>query len=427
MNLIGKTQSAVTQVAEAGQILGGAYIQRVKNVYYGYAKDDLFSQLHLSAGIRDPYQIYRRMRDQAPLAPNRHGELVATSYDVCQQILRSKDFGMSDMSTPPRPGEDKLEMSLLGLNPPDHTRLRRLAAPAFGPRRMDEYRSLVETTVDRLITEALSTGGGFDLVKSFASPMPIAVITKMLGLEEDTDRLQWVGSIVASALDGVQSISHGVQLYVAYQQMQATFAALLQRAETHPGNDLTSVLVAQKGEKISTEEIVALVGLLLLAGFETTVNAIGNGVTALLSRRDQWEMLVEDPSLAPQVVEEVLRFDPPVQQAFRVRLTGSQLVEIGGVQVEPGRRVLVMLGAANRDPEVFDDPDTFDLHRSNAGDHLAFASGIHYCLGATLARLELTVAFAALATRMPRLRMAGDPVMRPATALHGPRRLPVRC
>lgn len=381
INVSDVAQSVVRQAAEAGQMLGGAYIERVKNLYHGRAKDDLFSQLQLPAGHHDPYPIYRRMQEQGPVLTNRHGELVVTTYELCQQVLRNKSFGMIDMAAPPRPGEDKLELSLLALNPPDHTRLRRLAAPAFSPRRMEEYGILVATVASRLLDKAIAKGNTFDLMASFASPMPIAVITKMLGLKNDSERLRWVGSIVASALDGVQSLSHAAQLFVADKEMRATFAELIQRAETEPGDDLTSQLVAQRGESLSTDEIIALVGLLLLAGFETTVNAIGNGVTALLRNRTQWEKLVDDPSLASLVVEEVLRFEPPVQHTARVRLSGPDSVELGGGLVEPGRRVLVMLAAANRDPEVFADPDTFDFTRENASEHLAFASGIHYCLG----------------------------------------------
>jgi cytochrome P450 len=165
--------------------------------------------------------------------------------------------------------------------------------------------------------------------------------------------------------------------------------------------------------------------LLLLAGFETTVNAIGNGVLALLRNPEQWKLLVADPSQAAAVVDEVLRYDPPVQQTARVLLSASEPVDLAGTRVPPGQWVLLMLAAANRDPAVFSEPHRFDLTRTNAADHLAFSGGIHYCLGAGLARMELTAAFRALAIRFPTLRIAGPVLMRPGTTLRGPRKLPV--
>lgn len=228
-----------------------------------------------------------------------------------------------------------LDLSLLALNPPDHTRLRRLAAPAFTPRRMAGYETLVEAAVDRLL-DRVAGRDRFDLVSAFASPLPIAVITHMLGMADEPERLRRVGATAASALDGVHSISHAVQLFLADRQMRASFAALLVRAAEQPGDDLTSALVAQQGETITTAELSSLVGLLLLAGFETTVNAIGNGVRALFADRDQWDQLVADPSRAPAVAEEVLRYDPPVQQTARVLLSRTEQVELAGFRCPAG-------------------------------------------------------------------------------------------
>jgi hypothetical protein len=317
-----------------------------------------------------------------------------------------------------------LDLSLLALNPPDHTRLRRLAAPAFTPRRMVGYEALVEASIDQLL-DRVAGRDRFDLVSAFASPLPIAVITKMLGLAGEPNRLRRLGATMASGLDGVHSLRHALQLFRADRELQATFAALLARAAEQPGDDLASALLAQQSEEISTAELSSLVGLLLLAGFETTVNAIGNGVRALFANPEQWDLLVSDPSRAPSVVEEVLRYDPPVHQTARVLLSSSGSVELAGVPVPPGQWVLLILGAANRDPSVFADPARFDITRLNAADHLAFSGGIHYCLGAALARMELTAAFRALATRFPNLRPAGPIIMRPGTTLRGPRQLPV--
>jgi hypothetical protein len=265
----------------------------------------------------------------------------------------------------------------------------------------------------------------FDLVSAFASPLPIAVITRMLGLADDPDRLRRVGATTASALDGVHSIRHAIQLFLADRKLQASLAALMARAAEEPGDDLASALLAQQDDTVTTAELSSLVGLLLLAGFETTVNAIGNGVQALFADRQQWELLVEDPSRAEAVVEEVLRFAPPVQQTARVRLSSSEPTELAGVPVPRGQWILLMLAAANRDPAVFEEPNRFDVSRGNAADHLAFSGGIHYCLGAALARMELAVAFRTLAVRFPTLRQVGPAVMRPGTTLRGPRRLMV--
>jgi cytochrome P450 len=289
---------------------------------------------------------------------------------------------------------------------------------------MSNYETVVDAAIDRLLDQ-VSGQDSFELVSAFASPLPIAVITQMLGLADEPERLRRVGATLASALDGVQSISHAVRLFVADRELRASFDELLARAAREPGDDLASVLVAQQGGQISSAELTSLIGLLLLAGFETTVNAIGNGVRALLNHREQWELLVADPSRAEAVAEEVLRYDPPVQQTARVLFSTADPVELAGTTVQPGQWLLLLLAAANRDPDVFADPDRFDITRANATDHLAFSGGIHYCLGAALARMELAAAFRALATRFPRLRANGRVVMRPGTTLRGPRRLPV--
>jgi cytochrome P450 len=417
------TQQLTSRAIGVGRFAVGIYQNRAQNLYHGLVKGDPLSQLQLAMGRADPHAVYERMRALGPLLPTRMGNLSTTSYEVCQHILRSRAFGVIDPGAP-RPGEDMLDLSLLALNPPDHTRLRRLAAPAFTPRRMVGYETLVEASIDQLL-DRVAGRDRFDLVTAFASPLPIAVITKMLGLAGEPNRLRRLGATMASALDGVHSLRHAVQLFLADRELQASFAALLARAAEQPGDDLASALLAQQSDEISTVELSSLVGLLLLAGFETTVNAIGNGVRALFANREQWELLVSDPSQAGAVVEEVLRYDPPVQQTARVLLSSSEPVELVGGPVPPGQWVLLILAAANRDPAVFAEPARFDIARRNAGEHLAFSGGIHYCLGAALARMELTSAFRALATRFPDLRPAGPIIMRPGTTLRGPRQFPV--
>lgn len=421
--MVTKLEQLTKQAVGAGRFAVGIYANRAQVAYLGLVKNDLMCQLQLPVGRADPHAVYERMRAAGPVLPTRMGNLSTTSYRVCQQVLRSRGFGVTDPAAP-RPGEDVLDLSLLALNPPDHGRLRRLAAPAFTPRRMTGYETVVEAAIDRLL-DRVTGRPGFELVTAFASPLPIAVITQMLGLADEPERFRRVGATLASALDGVQSISHAVRLFVADREMRTTFEELIARATREPGDDLTSVLVAQQGDTISATELMSLVGLLLLAGFETTVNAIGLGVRALLANREQWELLVEDPSRAPAVVEEVLRYDPPVQQTARVLFSTGEPVDLAGTTMAPGQWLVLMLAAANRDPDVFTAPHRFDIARPNAVDHLAFSGGIHYCLGAALARMELVAAFRALATRFPGLRNDGPVVMRPGTTLRGPRRLPV--
>ncbi len=423
MGMANSAQQVAGRALGAGRFAVGIYTNRAQNIYHGIVKGDPLSQLQLAMGRADPPALYERMRARGPVLPTRMGHLSTTSYAVCQLVLRSRVFGVTD-PVAPRPGEDMLDLSLLALNPPEHARLRRLAAPAFSPRRMVGYQSLVEATAGRLLDQVAGRER-FDLVSAFASPLPIAVITKMLGLADDPDRLRRVGATTASALDGVHSIRHAVQLFLADRELKASLAALLNRAAAEPGDDLASALLAQQDEMITTAELSSLVGLLLLAGFETTVNGIGNGVRALLANRKQWELLVADPARAGAVVEEVLRYEPPVQQTARVLLASPEPVELAGVAVPSGQWILLMLAAANRDPAVFDDPGRFDITRRNAADHLAFSGGIHYCLGAALARMELEVAFRELAVRYPNLRVAGPVILRPGTTLRGPRRLTV--
>nr|WP_239579135.1 cytochrome P450 [Microlunatus panaciterrae] len=208
----------------------------------------------------------------------------------------------------------------------------------------------------------------------------------------------------------------------AQRQLSRIFDDLFELRRHEPRDDIVSSLVRQQNDEITPEVIAPLCRLLLLAGFETTVNAIGNGVRALLANPEQWRLLVEDPSRAPQVVEEVLRYDPPVQVTARVSLKD---MELGGVQVKENQWVVTLIAGANRDPAVFADPNRFDITRTSSVEHLAFSGGIHYCLGAPLARLELAATFRALAERLPQLHQVGKVKMRRATAIHGPQVLPV--
>jgi cytochrome P450 len=319
---------------------------------------------------------------------------------------------------------DDFDMSFLDLDPPDHTRLRRLAQPAFSPKQMAGYRPRIERTVDDLLDRA-EAAGRFDLVPAFAAPLPIAVITDLMGVPDaDADRFARVGTVIGSALDGIRSLSHAARLQSANETLKGLFETLFELRRREPADDLISRIVAAEGDRIQPREMLPMCNLLLVAGFETTVNLIGNAVNALLDNPDQWADLCADPAgLAGPAIEETLRWDPPAQRTARCALDE---VELDGRTVRPGQYVITLLGAANRDPEVFRSPGTFDIHREQAADHLAFSGGVHYCVGQPLARLEAVVALRRLAERMPGLRRNGPLRRRTSGILRGPIRLPVR-
>jgi cytochrome P450 len=414
--------SSATKAVQAARFLGGMYWERARVLYWAHVRGDLFSRLTLPNHHTDPYPIYEEMRARGPLLPTRLGNYSTTSHRLCNEVLRSRKFGVS-----PEDGSEDLahqvgmDLSLLELNPPDHSRIRRLAAPAFTPRRMAGYADLVDQAIQRLLDQC-EREREFDLMTAFASPLPIAVVTHLLGLPNEPERFRRLGSTVARALDGIWSLGQARTLAAADAELQTTFAELLDRRAVEPGDDLVSALVAEQGRAITPAELSALVRLLLIAGFETTVNAIGSGLRSLLADREQWELFVADPDRAPAVVEEVLRFDPPVQQTARV---AHQPVEVSDVLLARNQWVITLLAAANRDPDVYPAPNSFDITRESRAEHLAFSGGIHYCLGSPLARLELTRAFRAIAERFPHIRQRGPITMRLGSTLRGPLRFPV--
>jgi cytochrome P450 len=398
------------------------YRERARIYYSAHVRGDLFSRLVLPNGQHDPYQIYEEMRAQGAVLPTRLGNYTTTSHRLCNEVLRSRKFGPSpDDDSEDLAHQAGLDLSLLELNPPDHTRIRRLAAPAFTPRRMAGYAELVDQAIQQLLDQC-ARDREFDLMASFASPLPIAVMTHLLGLPNEPEKFRWLGSTIAQALDGIWSLGQARTLAAADAELRTTFSELLERRASDPGDDLVSALVVEQGRAITTTELAALVRLLLIAGFETTVNAIGSGMRWLMADREQWELLVADPGRAPAVAEEVLRFDPPVQQTARV---AHQPVQVGDVVVARNQWMITLLAAANRDPEVYPEPNRFDITRESPVEHLAFSGGIHYCLGSPLARLELSQAIRALAERFPSIRQAGPTTMRPGTTLRGPLRFPV--
>ena len=410
----------MTRLTRVVAFAGGLYRRKALLACAGYLGRDPMAQLQLRPGRVDPYAVYDRLRAGGPLTPTRLGNWVSTSHSVCESVLRDRRFAVR----PEDAGPGQPRMSFLDMNPPDHTRLRRLAMPAFSPKAVAGYSGRIERTASELL-DAAGAASRFDLVSGFAAPLPIAVITDLLGIPDSRSAdFARYGMLIGSALGGISSLRHARQLQAARAEMRQLFRQLLELRRREPRDDIVSRLVAAGPDQIIPAEMVPMCNLLLIAGFETTVNLISNAVLALLSHPAQWQALCADPGgLAPRAVEEVLRWDPPVQRTGRVAL---ESLELAGQPVRQGQRVTTLIGAANRDPEAYDRPDTFDIMRRDGPANLAFSSGIHYCLGHALARSEAAVALRMLAERMPDLAHAGTVKRRNATIIRGPVRLPVK-
>ncbi|MEV0030824.1 cytochrome P450 [Nocardia sp. NPDC050793] len=384
-------------------------------------------------GIADPYPLLEEMRGR--------GRIMRTSlswatvdHELCRSILRDTRFGVRNTESfdipkpmkllanhspmPPNPVEPP---SMLVIDPPEHTAMRKPVASAFTPRAIAKLRERVETVTEELL-DALPPNGSADLIASFASQVPIAIISEMLGFP-DSDRARFLawGDQLTPLLDvGISWRAHR-RAVQAMEVMNHYFDGHIARLRREPGDDILSTLVTA-GE-LDDYALKATASLLMGAGFETTVNLIGNGVVQLLAHPDQLARLRAEPELWPNAIEEVLRFDSPVQTTARSALTD---VELDGAQLRKGHTLVLSLAGANRDPKTFSDPNHFDVARPNAKDHLSFSNGIHACLGASLARMEGVHALRALFERFPDLRLDGPPQRRELFTLHGYERMPVR-
>lgn len=373
--------------------------------------------------VRDPYGLYADIRSHGTVAKSLVPAVcVATGHTAVRQALRQL------VVEPPNPAfawESPVNPSLLSLDPPDHTRIRTLVTSAFTPRVVAGMRQLAEQVAGDLLGQAVRTDGPVDLMRDYASPLPITMICALMGVPaDDIGRYREWGEAVALSLE-VPTPANRRRIDQAAEELQAVFTAEFERRRRDPGEDLISALVHARdgGDRLSDRELVATCILILLAGFETTVNLIGNGTLALLNHPDQQDLLVDDPeTVAGPAVEELLRFDTPVQMTSRYT---TEDMAIDGTPVAAGVNVICLLGAANRDPDVFGNPDVLDLGRSNAREHLAFSAGAHYCLGASLARLEGEVALATLFGRYPKLRQAAPARRRRAQVLRGLETFPV--
>ena len=373
------------------------------------------------AFIADPYPVFADLRKHAEVHWHEGlGLAVAVSHRACSELLRQRSLGRiwTDRTPLERFAAFNLlhQNSLLESEPPRHTRLRAAISAAFNRGHTERLRPWVGELAVRLVD---SMGGSGDLLEHLAGPLPIEVIGELLGVpEEDRPRLQpWSNAIVKMyeydlAPEPADAAERAAAEFVAYLRELAA------RRSVEPDEDLVSDLLAVE---LSADELVGTAVLLLMAGHEATVNVIGNGVLALLSNRAQWERLVAAPELIGPAVEELIRYDAPLQLFER---TATVDTEVAGYPVRAGEKVAALLGAAARDPEVFDHPDTLDITRS-PNPHLGFGAGIHYCVGAPLARVEIAAALQALITRMPNLHLAGEPVRRPEFVIRGLRTLPI--
>ncbi len=363
----------------------------------------------------DVYRCYERMRARGPVLHSRTGFYAVTSRWWCDELLRDRRLGVRRAdgrtgfpgSIGGRQESSALGGSFLELDPPDHTRLRRVVAPALRPMISRARITRLETLLDDVLQRAIRAGetGPVDLMSQVASPFPIEVISAVLGIPDaDTARFATIGALVGRALDGVRTVGQGRALQAAEDELTVLLTRLLDERQTDPRDDVLSLIATARQEGVaSAEDAVYTAELLLITGFETTTNLIGNGVSALLRKRDRWQELVENPGLAPSVVEETLRWDSPVQGTGRITHCD---VEVAGVHLPKDSVIMIMTAAANRDPAAYARPTVFDLRRTHEPEHLAFSSGIHYCLGAPLARLEGEIVFRTLAERFPRLRLA---------------------
>ena len=375
--------------------------------------------------VADPYPVFAVRRAAEPVAwSDTLGEWVTFGHAEADAVLRHRGLGrLWRLRWPdePLPNYTLLhEHSLLENEPPTHTRLRRLVSAGFGRRQVERLRGRVTEVARDLARDVRDAGAGgatVDLLPLYAEPLPVAVIATLLGVpDEDRGLLRpWSNAIVklyepSPPADRRRAAEAAATEYVGYVR------GLVDYRRRHPGEDLLSDLIATRdadGSRLSEDELVATAVLLQMAGHEASVNVVGNGAHALLTHPAERARLTAD--LVPAAVEELIRYDSPLQLFER---TATEPVRIGAVTVEPGQKIAALLGAANRDPAVFDRADTFDPDR-DPNPHLAFGAGVHFCVGAPLARMELVESLGLLLHELPGLHLVGDPVARGTFVLRG--------
>ena len=367
-----------------------------------------------SAFIEDPYRTYEQLRQKDPVHRMRLIEAWAlTRYEDVQDVLADhRRFINAERNY------DYMQYrTFLDLDPPDHTRLRGLVSKAFTPRAVRELGPRIQELVDELL-DAAAGKDRIDLISDFAFPLPVIVIAEMLGVPaKDRARFRAWSDDIALSVNPLLSSEQIEQVQQATEDLFDYFEGIIEQRRQAPQNDMISALLAaeEEGDRLTHEELLSTLMLLLVAGNETTRNLIGNGMLALLKNPAQLQRLRDHPELLDSAINELLRYDSPVQIDSRNAIDD---VEIGGKRIAAGQRILAIVGAANRDPDVFANPDELDIGRDEIS-HLSFGRGIHYCLGSPLAILEGRIAFTSLLARFSSIRLASEPVFKEQIVLRG--------
>lgn len=401
------------------------------------AAADTRLDIYSSASKVDPFPVFARYRATTPVVrvalPDKTPGFLVTRYDDVTQLLKDPRFAKSryNAMTPEQLKKQpwmpamfrSVERNMLDLDPPDHTRLRDLVHKAFTPRLVEQMRARVQSLADELL-DKVAKKGEMDLIRDYALPLPITIITEILGVPtRDQDKFHKWSNVIVSG----DQFKGGLRVLPAVFMFMRYVRGFFKARRADPKDDLGSALVAaeQAGDKLSEDELVAMVLILLIAGYETTVNLIGSGVLELLRHQGELDRLRADPTLIKTAVEELLRFTSPV--FLSTERYAREDVTLHGVTIPRGNMAFGVIGSANRDESVFKDPDRLDIGR-DANKHLSFGLGVHYCLGAPLARLEAQIAIDTLLRRMPRLRLRSAPSTlkwRPSLILRGLEALPV--
>jgi len=384
----------------------------------------------------NPYEEYRVERESEPIQQTPFGPWIVFNHAESVQLLRDVTLSVDVRKAMEILGEDprdrakmraelfpdkapREDTSILNIDPPDHTRLRKLVSSVFTPRRVADLAPMIERIVDEHL-DAVVDRGEMDLIADLAFPLPFAVISEMLGMPDgDSAQLREWSHTLVKILDFTIGPEELMAAVIAGENLREHIANVIEWKRSNLGDDLLSALILAEdnGDVLSDVELVDQVNVLFIAGHETTVNLIGNGTWALLQNRDQLELLRDDPTVEATAIDELLRYDSPVQISRRITL---EPIQIGGRDVAAGTFVLTSLGSANRDPAVFGPTaDQLDLRRADAARHLAFGSGTHHCLGASLARMEGTIAITRLIRRFPQLQAISAPAWNGRLVLRG--------
>jgi cytochrome P450 len=405
----------------------------------GARRGDLQARLIADPTVRaNPGDFADELRGNGRLVRGRAAWLTA-DHEIAHQLLRSDDFTVTavgkNLPRPLRVVEELTRVrgrmhplsppSLLSVEPPDHTRYRKTVSSVFTVRAVAALRERVQQAATSLIADVEGDRGSVDIVERYCSQLPITVIGDILGVPEwDRQKILEYGELAAPSLDVGLSWSQHIRVEQGLQGFTKWLTEHIARLRTSPGDDLMSQLIdaSDDGTRLNDEELLATAGLVLAAGFETTVNLLGSGIRLLVDNPDQLALLLEDPQRWPNAVEEILRLESPVQLTARFARVDT---EVAGRPVKAGEGVVLYLAGANRDPEVFPDPHRFDVTRENAGRHLSFSGGRHFCLGAALARAEGEVGLRTFFERYPTAALAGGGVRRGTRVLRGWETLPV--